>query len=205
MGAFIRPKLKGLHRRQFVRHGINSVAFFLALNHQLLFTSNVAYMGVTVFIGGAMLWTLNVNKQTKQQDYGVYTFRQGGDIGGTRCKVDATNATLCRTHLDSLCHGHYCRSLIRENVAYPHHGVGLYDHRRDGLSRDAYHVANDKTSESSSNAYIPIRIRMGGCDFVDGSYGDAADSRRFWSRDRSLFWDMGGTQSDSAEVVHEAT
>lgn len=68
MEEFIRPKLKGLHRRQFVRHGINSAAFFLALNHQLLFASNVAYMGVMIFIGGAMLWTLNVNKQTKQQD-----------------------------------------------------------------------------------------------------------------------------------------
>lgn len=64
------PELKGLYRRQLSRDGINSVAFFLALNHQLLFTSNVAYMGVTVFIGGAMLWTLNVNKQTKQQDEG---------------------------------------------------------------------------------------------------------------------------------------
>ncbi|WP_313532638.1 hypothetical protein [Exiguobacterium profundum] len=61
-------ELKGLYRRQLGRDGINSAAFFLALNHQLLFTSNVAYMGVTVFIGGAMLWTLNVNKQTKQQD-----------------------------------------------------------------------------------------------------------------------------------------
>ncbi len=95
--------------------------------------------------------------------------------------------------------------LFRENVAHPHHGVSLYDHRRDGLSRDAYHVANDKTSESSSNAYIPIRIRMGGCNFVDGAHGDASDSGRFWSRDRSLFWDMGSTQSDSAKVVHEAT
>ncbi|WP_214738184.1 hypothetical protein [Exiguobacterium sp. s162] len=62
------PELKGLYRRQLVRDGINSAAFFLALNHQLLFASNVAYMGVTVFIGGAMLLTLNVNKQTKQQD-----------------------------------------------------------------------------------------------------------------------------------------
>ena len=62
------PELKGLYRRQLARDGINSVAFFLALNHQFLFTSNVAYMGVTVFIGGAMLWTLNVNKQSKQQD-----------------------------------------------------------------------------------------------------------------------------------------
>lgn len=62
------PKLKGLYRHQLVRDGINSVAFFLALNHQLLFTSNVAYVCVAVFIGGAMLWTLNVNKQTKQQD-----------------------------------------------------------------------------------------------------------------------------------------
>ncbi|WDH76307.1 hypothetical protein PTI97_01905 [Exiguobacterium marinum] len=62
------PELKGLYRRQLARDGINSGAFFLALNHQLLFTSNMAYVGVTVFIGGAMLWTLNVNKQTKQQD-----------------------------------------------------------------------------------------------------------------------------------------
>ncbi|MGH1444250.1 MAG: hypothetical protein ACRAUN_12240 [Exiguobacterium profundum] len=62
------PELKGLYRRQLVRDGINSAAFFLALNHQFLFTSNVAYMGVTIFIGGAVLWTLNVNKQTKQQD-----------------------------------------------------------------------------------------------------------------------------------------
>lgn len=64
------PELKGLYRRQLVRDGINSATFFLTLNHQLLFASNVAYMGVTVFIGGAMLWTLNVNKQTKQQDEG---------------------------------------------------------------------------------------------------------------------------------------
>lgn len=62
------PELKGLYRHQLVRDGINSVAFFLALNHQLLFTSNVAYVCVTVFIGGAMLWTLNVNKQTKRLD-----------------------------------------------------------------------------------------------------------------------------------------
>ncbi|WP_214701312.1 hypothetical protein [Exiguobacterium sp. s57] len=62
------PELKGLYRRQLARDGINSVAFSLALNHQFLFTSNVAYVCVTVFIGGAMLWTLNVNKQTKQQD-----------------------------------------------------------------------------------------------------------------------------------------
>lgn len=68
MRLSFQPELKGLYRRQLVRDGFNSAAFFLALNHQLLFTSNVAYMGVTVFIGGAMLWTLNVNKQTKQQD-----------------------------------------------------------------------------------------------------------------------------------------
>jgi hypothetical protein len=68
MRLSFQPELKGLYRRQLVRDGINSAAFFLALNHQLLFASNVAYMGVMVFIGGAMLWTLNVNKQTKQQD-----------------------------------------------------------------------------------------------------------------------------------------
>lgn len=68
MRLSFQPELKGLYRRQLVRDGFNSAAFFLALNHQLLFTSNVAYMCVTVFIGGAMLWTLNVNKQTKQQD-----------------------------------------------------------------------------------------------------------------------------------------
>ncbi len=64
------PKLKGLYRRQLARDVINSVACFLALNDQLLFTSNVAYIYVTVFIGGAILWTLNVNKQTKRQDEG---------------------------------------------------------------------------------------------------------------------------------------
>lgn len=68
MRLSFQPELKGLYRRQLARDGINSVAFFLALNHQLLFASNVAYMGVTIFIGGAMLLTLNVNKQTKQQD-----------------------------------------------------------------------------------------------------------------------------------------
>lgn len=64
------PKLKGLYHRQLARDVINSVACFLALNDQLLFTSNVAYIYVTVFIGGAILWTLNVNKQTKRQDEG---------------------------------------------------------------------------------------------------------------------------------------
>ncbi|WP_214786148.1 hypothetical protein [Exiguobacterium sp. s183] len=62
------PELKGLFRRQLVRDGINSVAFFLALNHQFLFTSNVAYVCVTAFISGAMLWTWNVETQTKRQD-----------------------------------------------------------------------------------------------------------------------------------------
>ncbi|WP_214704041.1 MULTISPECIES: hypothetical protein [unclassified Exiguobacterium] len=61
-------ELKGLYRRQLVRDGINSVACFLALNHQLLFTSNMAYVGVTVFIGGAMLWTWNVKIQTERED-----------------------------------------------------------------------------------------------------------------------------------------
>ncbi|WP_215144415.1 hypothetical protein [Exiguobacterium qingdaonense] len=62
------PELKGLYRRQLVRDGMNSIAFFLALNHQLLFTSNVAYVCVTVFIGGAILWTWDVEARTKRQD-----------------------------------------------------------------------------------------------------------------------------------------
>ncbi len=62
------PELKGLYRRQLARDVINSVACFLALNHQILFTSNVAYMCVTVFIGGAVLWTWKVETQTKRQD-----------------------------------------------------------------------------------------------------------------------------------------
>ncbi len=70
------PELKGLYRRQLARDGINSVAFFLALNHQLLFTSNVAYVCVTVFIVGAMLWTWNVEAQTKRQDVECINFNK---------------------------------------------------------------------------------------------------------------------------------
>lgn len=62
------PELKGLYRRQLARDGVNSVAFFLALNHQLLFTANVTYVWVTAFIGGAVLWTWNVEMQTKRHD-----------------------------------------------------------------------------------------------------------------------------------------
>ena len=70
------PELKGLYRRQLGRDGINSAAFFLALNHQLLFASNVAYMCITVFIGGAMLWTLNVNKQTEQDMEYIHFYKE---------------------------------------------------------------------------------------------------------------------------------
>ncbi|WP_214696893.1 hypothetical protein [Exiguobacterium sp. s160] len=76
MRLSFQPELKGLYRRQFARDGINSVAFFLALNHQLLFTSNVAYVCVTVFIAGAMLWTWNVETQTKRQDVECINFNK---------------------------------------------------------------------------------------------------------------------------------
>ncbi|MFN3633225.1 hypothetical protein [Exiguobacterium profundum] len=62
------PELKELYRRQLARDGINSVAFFLVLNHEILFTSNVAYVCVMIFIGGALLWTWNVETQSKRQD-----------------------------------------------------------------------------------------------------------------------------------------
>lgn len=76
MRLSFQPELKGLYRRQLARDGINSVAFFLALNHQLLFTSNVAYVCVTVFIAGAMLWTWNVETQTKRQDVECINFNK---------------------------------------------------------------------------------------------------------------------------------
>ncbi|OGX78804.1 hypothetical protein A6395_10255 [Exiguobacterium sp. SH31] len=62
------PELKGLYRRQLARDGINSVAFFLVFNYGILFTSNVAYVCVMIFIGGALLWTWNVETQTKHHD-----------------------------------------------------------------------------------------------------------------------------------------
>ncbi len=76
MRLSFQPELKGLYRRQLARDGINSVAFFLALNHQFLFTSNVAYVCVTVFIAGAMLWTWNVETQTKRQDVECINFNK---------------------------------------------------------------------------------------------------------------------------------
>ena len=68
MRLMFHPELKGLYRRQLARDGINSVAFFLGLNHGILFTSNVAYVYVMIFIGGAFLWTWNVESQTKRHD-----------------------------------------------------------------------------------------------------------------------------------------